>query len=157
MQAVSGQLRHDGASFDRSIADDSDRTPYVDDGGRPPTGSRSSINDQIERVAKAVLNLFSRRGRRYTFTIRTGAGHRSESAQEITQRLPGTETDADRAQSLQSPHRRSPTAAGKTMVRGPGQKAVINTCAAGECFERTASTETRLRSARESVFPPTGL
>src|SRR5580765_4294327 len=97
MNAVSGQLRHDGASFDRSIADNSDRTPYVDDGGWPPTGSRSSINDQIERVAKGLQNLFSRRGRRAAFTIRTGAGQRPESAQEITQWLPGTETDADRA------------------------------------------------------------
>src|SRR6185295_3300142 len=99
MQAVSGQLRHDGASFNRSFSDDSDRAPYVDDGGWPPAGSRSSIDDQIERVAKAVLNLFGRRGRRYTFTICARAGHRSESAQEITQRLPGTETDADRVSS----------------------------------------------------------
>ncbi len=106
MQAVGGQLRSNGTAFDRSIANDSDRASNVDDGGRSPAGGRSSIDDQIERVSKAVLDLFDRPGRWYAFTIRTGAGHRPDSTQEINQWLPGTETDADRAESLQSPHRR---------------------------------------------------
>jgi hypothetical protein len=63
MQAMRGQLCRNGTAFDRSIADNSDRAPNVDDGGRLPAGSRSSINDQIERVSKAVLDLFDRPGR----------------------------------------------------------------------------------------------
>jgi hypothetical protein len=63
MQAMNGQLCRNRAAFDRSIANDSDRTPNVDDGGRLPAWGRSSINDQIERVPKAVLNLFGRPGR----------------------------------------------------------------------------------------------
>ena len=94
---MSGQLCNDGVSIDRSIANDSNRTLYVDNGGRPPTGCRSSINDQIECVAKAVPDFFSRRGRQHTFTIRTGARHRTDSTQKITQRRPSTKTDADGA------------------------------------------------------------
>ncbi len=97
LQTVRGQVCRDGSSFDCSIADDSDRASYIDDGGRSPAGGRSGINDQIDRVAKAVLDFLGRAGRWHAFTIRTRAGHRPDPPQQINQRLPGTETDADRA------------------------------------------------------------
>jgi hypothetical protein len=48
---MSSQLRRNDISFDRSIANDSDRTPHVDDGGRLATGGRTSIDDQVQHVA----------------------------------------------------------------------------------------------------------
>src|SRR6185503_3080956 len=97
MQAVIGQPCRDDGSFDRSIANNSDWAPNVNDRGRWPASGRPRINDQINRVSKAVLDFFGGPGWRHAFTIRTGTGHRPHSTQEINQRLPGTEADADRA------------------------------------------------------------
>src|SRR5262245_17343820 len=94
---MNGQLCRDGSSLDRSLANDSDRTPYVNNGGRPSAWSRSSINDQIQRIANTMLAFVVCPGRRYACAIRTGAGYGSDLPQEVTQRLPGTKTDAHRA------------------------------------------------------------
>src|SRR4026207_700535 len=99
MQAVSGQLCHDGVLFNRSIANDTNRAPYVDHGGWPPAGSRSSVNDEIDLVAEAVPDFFGRRGRWHVFTICAGAGHRPDSTQEILQWRGGGGEGARRAPS----------------------------------------------------------
>ena len=91
------QLCNDVLSINRAIADDANRTLHIDHSGRPPAGCRSSIDDQIKCVARLAPNFFSGRRRRHTFTVRTGAGERPDSLQELTQWLPSTETDADRA------------------------------------------------------------
>ena len=57
------------------MIDDSDRALGIDDCGRAPAAGRSSINDQVERVSKAVLDFFGRPGWRFALTIRTGAGY----------------------------------------------------------------------------------
>src|SRR5438067_2109292 len=97
MQAVIGQLGRDDSPFDRSIANNSDRAPNVNDRGRWPARGRPRINDQIERVSDVALDFFGGPGWRHALTIRTGASYRPDSTQEINQRLPGTEADADRA------------------------------------------------------------
>ena len=106
MQAMSSQLCCNGTLFDCSTANDPDLTLYVDDGGRSPTGGRSSINDQIECVAKVILDLFDRPGRRHAFTIRTGAGYRSDTTQKIDAAAARHSDGCRLSRSLQSPHRR---------------------------------------------------
>ena len=129
------------------------RTSITVDGR--PAGGRSSINDQIERVAKAVLDLFGRRGRRHAFTICTRAGHRPDSTQEINQRLPGAETDADRASP--SSHRIGESnRCGKNDGERPGPEGIHEHGGRmGNASNERPQLSPRLRSARESVSPPT--
>src|SRR5262249_31352901 len=99
MQAVDRQLCYDGLSFDWPISNNSDPALNIDNRGRLPPWSRPAINDQIKHFSKTILDFFSCSGRWHTFTIRTSTGHWPDSTQEIDQRGPRTEADADRASS----------------------------------------------------------